>query len=291
MKCADLKRPIIVSGLAVLAIGCSSTEPNAALEQARNTLQTAEADPVVVEQASIDLDRARSALQTAESIYAEEGNRERARVDHNSYLATRYAETAMARADEARAAENIEGAEAERNRVLLEIRAAEAERNELQAQAALARAERNEQQAEIAQIRAASAEARARDLAQQIDELEAEQTDRGMVLTLGDVLFDVDEADLKPGAAPTLDQLADFLKEQPDRSLVIEGHTDSTGPATYNEQLSERRAQAVANALTRRDISPSRLEVHGIGESRPVASNDTSAGRQQNRRVEVIVAN
>lgn len=292
-----------LTALAVAIAGCASTEPNQSLEQARSAVQSAGNDPEVVAAAAIELDQARDSLAAAEAIYREEGNDEPELLEHETYLARRYAETAIAIADEARADTQIEQAEAERSRVLLEIRTAEAEQREAEAERAELIAAQNARQAELerqralsaqeraqaAQAQAQSAQARAESLADQLDDLEAQQTDRGLVLTLGDVLFDFDEADLKPGASNTIDQLADFLNEYPERELVIEGHTDSVGPEQYNEQLSLRRASAVAMALEQRGIPDGRLETRGLGEARPVANNDTDAGRQQNRRVEVIV--
>jgi outer membrane protein OmpA-like peptidoglycan-associated protein len=111
-----------------------------------------------------------------------------------------------------------------------------------------------------------------------------------LVLTLDDVLFDVDASDLKPNARSTLDRLADFLDEYDDRVVLIEGHTDSTGTEGYNVALSERRADAVRGALVDRGIAGDRIRIAGLGESEPVVSNDTAAGRQQNRRVEVVIS-
>lgn len=296
MNSNRFKISLPLTAVALAIAGCASTEPNQSLEQARSAVQNASNDPEVVAAAAIELERARDSLAAAESIYREEGNSEKGQLEHESYLAQRYAETAMAIADEARADEQVESAEAERNRVLLEIRTAEAEQRADEAERARMAAAQNARQAEInareAQLerqRASSAQARAESLAEQLDDLEAKETDRGIVLTLGDVLFDFDEAQLKPGASSTIDQLAEFLNEYPERELVIEGHTDSVGPDQYNEQLSLRRAGAVAMALEQRGVPDGRLETRGIGESSPVANNDTTAGRQQNRRVEVVV--
>ncbi len=269
---------ILSLGAVVVAFaGCASTEINPALENARAAVQQASNDPFVAEESAGTLERARDALTAAETTYQNEGNNEPELLEHQSYLARRYAETAMAMAAEARANEEVESAEAERKSVLLAIRTAQAERNA--------------REAELARARATQAESQAEALADKVDELQTKQTDRGIVLTLSDVLFDVDKAQLKPGADRTIDQLAQFLKEYPQRELIIEGHTDSTGSDAYNDQLSERRADAVAMALERLGIPESRLETRGLGESQPVASNDTAAGRQQNRRVEVVVAN
>jgi outer membrane protein OmpA-like peptidoglycan-associated protein len=118
--------------------------------------------------------------------------------------------------------------------------------------------------------------------------LQAKQTERGMVVTLSDVLFDTGQSTLKPGADLTLDRLANFMKSNPQARVVIEGHTDSRGSDEYNDALSERRADAVAAALVRRGVSPDSVTSVGRGKAYPVASNATPEGRQQNRRVEIV---
>jgi outer membrane protein OmpA-like peptidoglycan-associated protein len=123
----------------------------------------------------------------------------------------------------------------------------------------------------------------------EVDQLKATKTDRGLVLTLGDVLFDTGRAELNPGASVKLDQLAQFLNEHPDRRVEIDGFTDSVGSDAYNETLSRRRADAVKSALVVRGIDASRINAEGYGKAYPVASNNESSGRQLNRRVEVII--
>ena len=119
--------------------------------------------------------------------------------------------------------------------------------------------------------------------------MKAKKTERGIVLTLGDVLFDSGRSDLKPGALRTLEQLAAFLQGNPERSAIIEGHTDALGSLAFNQTLSEQRALAVKKALAERGIADTRISAVGFGPSKPVVSNDTAAGRQQNRRVEIIL--
>jgi outer membrane protein OmpA-like peptidoglycan-associated protein len=132
------------------------------------------------------------------------------------------------------------------------------------------------------------AEQRATTLEQELSELKAKKTDRGMVLTLGDVLFDTGRATLKPGAYATVDRLATVLKEGADRKVMIEGHTDSVGSDDYNQELSQRRAAAVQTALLERGVRAEQITALGKGETFPVASNDDPGGRQQNRRVEMV---
>jgi len=134
------------------------------------------------------------------------------------------------------------------------------------------------------------AESRARQLEAQLKEMEAKKTDRGMVITLGDVLFDTNQAKLKSGGMHNVQKLADFFKQYPQRKVLIEGFTDSTGSNSRNQELSDQRASSVRTALLDMGISPERVKSRGYGESYPVAGNDTAAGRQLNRRVEIIVS-
>ena len=141
------------------------------------------------------------------------------------------------------------------------------------------------------QAQAMSAQARAKSAEEQLAEMKAKPTDRGMVLTLGDVLFDTGRAQLNPGAAQPLDQLAHFMKQHAQHTVAIEGYTDSAGADALNQTLSEKRAIAVKSGLTERGIAGDRVSARGMGEANPVASNDTAAGRQRNRRVEIVLSN
>ena len=144
-------------------------------------------------------------------------------------------------------------------------------------------------EAQQARAEAAELAERERKLREELAELEAQKTERGLVLTLGDVLFDVDEATLKAGATQSLSRLIAFLKEYPDRQVLVEGHTDSTGTEQYNLGLSQRRAESVVQFLTLNGISPERAIARGYGKAYPVAGNETAAGRQRNRRVEIVI--
>lgn len=115
------------------------------------------------------------------------------------------------------------------------------------------------------------------------------RTDRGLSLTLESVVFRAGSANLSHMSKPQLDQIAEAIRQNRGRPVLIEGHTDNTGDSRYNQTLSERRANAVREALIARGIDAARLTAQGLGETKPVGSNSTSAGRQQNRRVEVII--
>jgi len=123
----------------------------------------------------------------------------------------------------------------------------------------------------------------------QLAELQARQTERGTIVTLGNVLFATGRAELLPGAMQSVDRLAEYLQDNPQKSVLVEGHTDSTGSDTTNLRLSQERADSVRMALISRAISANRIVATGLGSSRPIAPNDTSSGRQQNRRVEIVI--
>ncbi len=129
------------------------------------------------------------------------------------------------------------------------------------------------------------------ELWRQIDELNAEETERGVLMILGDLLFASGRAQLAGNAHSHLNRLGDFLKRHPQRTVTIEGHTDNVGSESANFRLSQRRADSVKAYLQRRGIAANRLIASARGEGAPVAGNDSAAGRQSNRRVEIIISN
>jgi outer membrane protein OmpA-like peptidoglycan-associated protein len=138
--------------------------------------------------------------------------------------------------------------------------------------------------------RLARRDARVTDLETQLNALNARKTERGMVVTLGDVLFDSGKSQLLAASSQNMAQLAEFFRRNPERKASIEGYTDSVGSEESNLALSDRRAGAVKSALVRMGVPADRLSTQGHGEDSPVASNDTSAGRQMNRRVEIVIS-
>lgn len=272
-----------------LAAGCASTpETVSELEEARSAVRTLESQPKAQTVASAQLADAERALSSAEALL--EDDRALVDVKHEAYVARRHAEIGMEVITEAEALERIEKAEAERQGVLLQARTQEAERAKSLAEERARQATQSEQEAQRALAVADAAIDEAKRLADELSEMEAEETERGLVLTLGDVLFDTNRAEIKSGASRTMDRLAEYLDNNPERRLLVEGHTDARGSSEYNEDLSARRADAVVEALVERGIDPDRLRSEGLGEAFPVASNDTDAGMQQNRRVEIVVS-
>jgi outer membrane protein OmpA-like peptidoglycan-associated protein len=242
------------------------------LDEARAEVQKVSADPLAQQAAGKDVEEARNDLQRAETALQQ--RQAPVDVDHLAYLALRHAQSGEARIAEARARQQVAQAQEERNRVQLHEREQETQNA------------RNA--AENAKSSAAAAQSELANARQELQDLQAKQTARGMVMTLSDVLFDTAQATLKPGADRALDRLAQFLKDSPGTNVLIEGHTDSVGTDDYNLVLSQRRAQSVADALSTRGVATDRVQTKGLGKAYPVASNDTQAGRQQNRRVEIV---
>jgi outer membrane protein OmpA-like peptidoglycan-associated protein len=123
----------------------------------------------------------------------------------------------------------------------------------------------------------------------QVAEVQRPSENELVVILHEKILFDVNEYSLKPGAEQNIAQIADIVAKYPDFDIAVEGHTDSTGGETYNQWLSEKRAEAVANSLITKGVDATRVKVSGSGELKPVATNDTPEGRQQNRRVEIHI--
>jgi outer membrane protein OmpA-like peptidoglycan-associated protein len=145
-------------------------------------------------------------------------------------------------------------------------------------------------QAQAARQQAQLEQQQTQQLKKQLSELKAQQTNRGNVmLTVPDVMFATNQATLAPGAMLAIDKPGDILKQNPNEKVYIEGHTDNTGSAQYNQQLSTARANAVREALIQQGVSPDRITAQGLGESFPVATNETQAGRQMNRRVDIVI--
>lgn len=156
------------------------------------------------------------------------------------------------------------------------------------ARAEAAAAERRSRQ-QIEELQTTREEVRVGALRDQLADLQARQTNRGLVVTLGDVLFATDSARLTPGGERQVRRIAEAVSADPERTVLVEGHADSRGPASYNYDLSQRRADAVRSALVEAGVPAGRVTARGLGEEVPVATNATAAGQQQNRRVEIII--
>jgi outer membrane protein OmpA-like peptidoglycan-associated protein len=294
-------------GLPLLAVllkaGCALTpDQNVALDEARVAYGRAVGDSQIVEYAPLALREAEGALRHTERLLA--AGAEPEAIEHQAYVTKQRIAIARELAAEGAARAEIVQAEAERQQVLLEARTAEArqaqelaEQRAREAELARQLAEERAREIDMARLEAEKAQEKARELAaraeelsRQVSELEARETERGLVVTLGDLLFDTGEAQLKEGGARAVDKLAAFLNEYPERNVLIEGFTDSTGEEQYNQSLSDQRANAVRDALLADGIDPDRMRAVGYGEQFPVADNETAEGRARNRRVEVIIS-
>lgn len=292
--------PMTLFAVAILA-GCAAPK-NASLTEAHSSYDSARMNPQVTNLAAIEMKQAGESLNKADSAMSK--GESKATVDNLSYIAKQQVGIAEETAKRKTAESEIANASAKRDRVRLEARTAEADAAKQQAAIANESANAANQQAALAneiadqqaaQLAAASANTQ-RDQAliaqqeSQLKELKAKKTKRGLVITLGDVLFSINKAQLKSGGMRNMTKLADFLKRYPERKVLVEGYTDSTGSKIHNQMLSEERANAVRTALLDSGINSDRIATRGYGEEFPVASNGTATGRQLNRRIEIIIS-
>ena len=258
-------RVVLSVAIAAILSACSTAPPrNESLETARIVVPEVERSSRAGV-AAVDISNARKSLEAANRIAEAKG--ERADIEYEANNAVTSAQIANEKILTAQANEEIANGTAQRQAVLLQAR----ERESTDAR----------RQLDASAQRADSLEA-------QLADLKVQKTERGLVLTLGDVLFDTGQATLKSGAYATLDRLATALREKSERKVLIEGHTDNVGSDASNQGLSERRAQSVQSALMQRDVARSQVTALGKGENFPIASNDSADGRESNRRVELI---
>ena len=306
--------PIRVTTLSLIAAAalaaCSSMPAsNAMLDQARSDYRQASANGQTQALAPAELKQAGDALAKAEASFAKRD--ETSQVNQLAYLATSRTalaqETAARKASEQAVAEA--GADSDKLRLAARTREADnatqtaaiATQNAAMATQTAANATRDaassqrqtdaaQRQSAMSQQQAGNAEMRNQALEAQLRELNAKKTERGMVVTMGDVLFDSGRSDIKTGGMRNIERLSDFLKQYPTRKAAIEGYTDSVGGEAANQALSGRRADAVLTALVGMGVSRGQLTAQGYGDTHPVAGNDNAAGRQMNRRVEIVLS-
>jgi len=301
---------IVTSALIALLAACASvpTKPAGAAE-ARARLTQLQSDPDLGGRAPVAMKDADAAMN-----FAEQPQPDKELAAHAVYMANTKIDIARAQAETRFAEDQRTALSEQREKARLDARTREAD--VAQGKVAMAQSESAEQKAAAEQARgqaiAANAAAAASDLARseaaaanaaaaasaaeqsaelqrQIEALQAKVTDRGLVITLGDVLFTTGQANLKSSASGNLNKLVTFLNQYPNRTVMIEGFTDSVGTDEYNLGLSQRRADSVKSYLMQQGIDTTRLAASGKGESQPVEGNDTATGRQQNRRVAVII--
>ncbi|HMD74701.1 MAG TPA: OmpA family protein [Steroidobacteraceae bacterium] len=301
---------IAVASILLAACAAAPVKPSGA-EEARAKLTQLQSNPNLASKAPAAIAEAERAVQEAEQPQTD-----RDLGLYRVYIADRKVDIAKAQAQTRYFEDQRAALEAQRQSARLDARTRQADaatdqmrqaraddeaqklvaaQAQLQADAATAQANQARSDADAANnsavLSAQQAAQQAADLQHQIDTLNARVTDRGLVLTLGDVLFTTGRSDLKSGGTAHLDKLVAFLNRYPSREVMIEGYTDSVGSEDYNQGLSERRAESVRHYLSGQGIDAGRLSASGKGERNPVAGNDSATGRQQNRRVEVIISN
>lgn len=292
---------------AALLAGCASAPQRpAGSQEVRAKLSELQSDAGYASRAPIAMKEAEQTVTEAERIEPDT-----VLAAHRVYIANRKVDSARALAETRLAEDERTELTAAAEKARLDSRTREAD--QAKSDAVMARAENADQkraadqartdammaQAENADQKRATDQARgdadaaqqqAMELQKQIELLQAKPTDRGLVLMLGDTLFATGKAELKPGAKDNLNRVTAFLNEYPERTAAIEGYTDSAGSEEYNQELSQRRADSVKGYLVGQGVQTTRLSAAGRGENAPVADNASVEGRQQNRRVEVIIS-
>ncbi len=260
--------------LAAILSGCSSTPKNASLTEAHYNFNIARANPDISNQAGLEMKDAGDTLNQADAAFNNDDDE--SVVNHLAYMASQRVAIARETANRKIAELAVTDATSKRDQVRLDARTAEA--NTAERQLAVAGANTARDQALLEQQES------------QLRELNAEKTERGYMITLGDVLFRTNKAQLESGGIRNVEKLADFLGQYPAYKVMVEGYTDSTGSHTYNQELSERRAYSVRTVLQDRNIGDDRIRTRGYAEEYPVADNRTASNRQLNRRVEIILS-
>jgi outer membrane protein OmpA-like peptidoglycan-associated protein len=309
--------------IAVLAAACTSAPTTGMLERARDDYRAVQQSPMAASYAALETKQAGEALALANA--AADSRESQERIDHLAYLAQQKISLTRETIKQKSAEAEIAQAGKQRDQLLLEQRTAEADQSKIKTQLArtqaadaqrsaqlaqneAAQAKQNaliaknqtaeaKQDLQAAQAQAAGAQRQAQDakaqsaqLEAQLSALAAKTTARGIVITLGDVLFGTDLSRLNVDGIRNIQKLATLLQDNPQRTVLVEGFTDSTGSAAHNQTLSERRANTVQSALVDLGVAKERVAVRGYGEELPVAANDTAANRQLNRRVEIVLS-
>jgi len=248
-----MRKQLMIPALLAMsvALAACATKPNPNLEQARTNFTALQTNPESTKVAALETKDASEWLAKSEKAFRD--GEDVKKVDQLSYLTNQRVELAKQTINLRTSEAALQNASAERAKARLDAR-----------------------DAQIAQLK---------------NSLNAKQTERGTLVTFGDVLFDYNKADLKPGAQGDIGKLAAFLQENTDRKVIVEGYTDSTGSAAYNQSLSERRANSVRMALVRMGVDPARIVAQGYGKEYPVADNTSNSGRAMNRGVEVTFSN
>ncbi len=273
MNASLTNKILAITVLAMLLSACPAVPmPPEGSADVRKKLIQLQSDPQLATRAPVAIKEAEQAVVAAETPLEDP-----ALGQHLVYVADRKVDIAAARAKSRWLEDQRDSLSEQREDARLDSRTREADAARMDA--------------EQARFDTKAAYAQSDELQRQINDLNAKATERGLVVTLGDLLFSTGKSELKSNASEHLNKLAAFLEKYTDRNVVIEGHTDSVGGEANNYSLSQRRADAVKAYLLGKGISSGRIESSGKGEGIPVADNGSSSGRQQNRRVEVVIIN
>jgi outer membrane protein OmpA-like peptidoglycan-associated protein len=263
------------------AAGCATTQPSKELLDARDAYNRSEHgkarqyNPAALHEAKVALDKAEAAfqdepdsVQARDEAYIALRRAERAEIEATTIANEQRKEKARSAANQAQA-KNLEKAQGDLEKT----------RDQLQQEKTAREAAEAKSKETLARLAAANAAA-------------VKEEPRGTVITLaGGVLFASNKSQLLPGAQNSLNQIAEALKDQDDKRVLIEGHTDSRGSDATNQALSKARAESVGSYLISHGVPAERVTTAGLGPSRPVADNNTAEGRANNRRVEIVIQN
>ncbi|MBY0573227.1 MAG: OmpA family protein [Undibacterium sp.] len=303
MKTKYFVPSLLAIAIASLVGACSSIpKTTSLLDQTRSDFSYAQNNPNVATYAPLEIKKASESLELANAAAANRDDIEK--IDRLAYVAKQQIALAQEVGKQKSAEKEIANAAKERDQVRLDQRTQEAnqanktaeqvKRAEQMALTTAANAQSAAAMAEnaaaLAKNEANAAQAKNAALEAQLAELAAKKTERGLVITLGDVLFGTNIARLNSDGMRTAQKLANILQQNPSRTVLIEGFTDNVGSDAHNQELSERRANSVSSALISMGVAKERITSRGYGEQHPVASNRSAQDRAQNRRVEIVLS-
>lgn len=280
--------PALIAVAAFVGACSSMPKTTSLLDQTRGDYLAAQSNPNVASYAPLEMKQAGEALEQANAAADAADSAEK--IDKLAYLAKQKIALTQEVAKQKSAEADVASAGKERDQMRLDQRTNEADQAKASAEQSKLTAQVAQGEAAEAQRKTQAAQAHAAKLEAQLADLAAKKTERGMVITLGDVLFGTDMARLNQDGMRTAQTLADVLQENPQRTVLVEGFTDSIGTAPHNQELSERRATAVSTALQGMGVARDRIAIRGYGEAYPVAANNTAQNRQLNRRVEIVLS-
>lgn len=293
---------LLASTVLLLSACASGPKSTTLLDQVHADYSQAQSNPKVATYAALEMQSATEAMAKADAAAKSRESLET--VDKLAYLTKQKIALATEVANRKSAEADIAGSAVVREQVRLDQRTAEANQARMKAEsaeraaqaardaAATATQQKNLAQANESEAQRLAAEANARNqqLEAQLADLSAKKTERGLIITLGDVLFSVDQAKLNADGVRMVQRLAVVMQQNPKRAVLVEGFTDSTGTSAHNQELSERRSMSVRDALQDLGVARTQIAVRGYGQSYPVAPNDTAMNRQLNRRVEIVLS-